>query len=341
MTPLFPKLVRALLVCSLASAAGVRGQVVLRGAGSTFPAPLYEKWFADYNQLDPSVQFKYQGVGSGRGQSLLEAQAVDFGASDAPMTYEALASAPGTILHVPTVGGADVITFNLHEVKELRLDGETLAAIYLGKITQWNDPAIARLNPGTRLPDEDITVVHRSDASGTTYIFTDYLGRVSAEWKLKVGRYLSVNWPTGVGVVGSSGVSGYVKKTPGAIGYVELLYALQDHLSQAAIRNASGAYIKATTASVGAALSAAAIPEDLRLSAVDQQGASAYPISGVTWLLVYQHGDDAATKQKLMAFLKWALTDGQKTAKELNYAPLPDRLRSRVLAEINEISAHS
>lgn len=334
-------LLKLLIAALLLGAAGAPAQVVLRGAGSTFPAPLYEKWFAAYSKLDPSVQFNYQGVGSGRGQSLIQAQAIDFGASDAPMTYEALATAPGLILHVPTVGGADVVTFNLHQVKELRLDGETLAAIYLGKITQWNDPAIAKLNPGTRLPDEDITVVHRSDASGTTYIFTDYLGRVSPEWKLKVGRYLTVNWPTGVGVVGSSGVQAYVEKTPGAIGYVELIYALQDHLSQAAVRNASGAYVKATTASIGAALSAATIPSDFRLSAVDQTGASAYPITGVTWLLVYQRAGKGAAAQKLVAFLKWALTDGQKYAQELNYSPLPDHMRSRVLAEIATISAQS
>jgi phosphate transport system substrate-binding protein len=313
-------------------------QVVLNGAGATFPSPLYTKWFAAYNKIDPTVQFHYEGVGSGAGQKRILAKAIDFAATDAPMSNEAMANAPGRILHIPTVGGADVITFNLHGVTELRLDGPTLAAIYLGQITQWNHPAIAQQNPGTRMPEEDITVVHRSDSSGTSYIFTDYLCSVSPKWKLKVGRYLSVNWPTGVGLSGNDAVSTYIKKTPGAIGYVELLYAIQNQLTHARIKNAAGAYVKASTDSITTALATATIPADFRLSMVNAPGASSYPIAGVTWLLVYQNPKDAITGQKLTAFLKWAETEGQKMARDLNFAPLPESVKNRVLREIAEIS---
>jgi phosphate transport system substrate-binding protein len=309
-------------------------QVVLKGAGATFPSPLYEKWFAAYKRIHPGVLFDFQGVGSGEGQKLLLSQAVDFAASDAPMSNEAMANAPGRILHIPTVGGADVITFNLHGVTDLRLDGPTLAAIYLGQITHWNDPAIVQQNPGIKMPEEDITVVHRTDSSGTSYIFTDYLCSISAKWKLKVGRYLSVNWPIGVGLSGNDGVSTYIKKTPGAIGYVELLYAIQNQLTYAKIRNASGSYIRASTDSITAALSTATIPDDFRLSIVNAPGAASYPIAGVTWLLLYQNSSDATKSREIMEFLKWAETEGQKMANGLNFAPLPERVRSRVLNQI-------
>lgn len=335
------RVVTILLSLQLLGAWACASQIVLNGAGATFPSPLYTKWFAAFHQLDPSVEFHYQGVGSGEGQKLMLAHAIDFGATDAPMSDEALATASGKILHVPTVGGADVITFNLHNVKELRLDGPTLADIYLGKITSWNDPAIAQQNRGIKLPDEDITVVHRSDRSGTSFIFTDYLSAVSPKWKLKVGRYLSVNWPTGVGMEGSDGVSAYIKKTPGAIGYVELLYALQNHLTHASIKNAAGVYIKASTDSITKALGTATIPPDFRLSMVNAPGPASYPIAGVTWLLVYQDPQDPAKTKKLVAFLKWAETDGQKMARDLNFAPLPDSVKSRVLAELNSISPHA
>lgn len=313
-------------------------QVTLNGAGATFPSPLYDKWFGVYKKIDPRVQFKFDGVGSGQGQKLILAQAVDFAATDAPMSNEAMANAPGKILHIPTVGGADVITFNLHGVTDLRLDGPTLAAIYLGQITHWNDPAIAQQNPASRMPEEDITVVHRSDSSGTSYIFTDYLSSVSPKWKLKVGRYLSANWPTGVGMSGNEGVSTYIKKTPGAIGYVELLYAIQNQLTYAKIRNAAGNYIKASTDSITAALATATIPADFRLSIVNAPGPSSYPIAGVTWLLVYQNPPDPAKTRELVAFLKWAETEGQRMAPSLNFAPLPDGVKRRVLTEINAIS---
>ena len=313
-------------------------QVALNGAGATFPSPLYAKWFAAYSLIDPTVHFNFQGVGSGRGQELILEQAIDFAATDAPMSNEALANAPGKILHVPTVGGADVITYNLHGVRELRLDGPTLAAIYLGQITHWNDAAIAQQNPAIKLPDEDITVVHRSDSSGTSYIFTDYLCAVSPKWKLKVGRYLSVNWPIGVGLSGNDAVSTYIKKTPGALGYVELLYAIQNQLTYAKIKNASGSYITASTDSITAAVATATIPADFRLSIVNAPGAASYPIAGVTWLLVYQNPRDATKTQKLVAFLKWAETEGQKMARDLNFAPLPEGLRSRVLKEVESVS---
>ena len=313
--------------------------VVLQGGGATFPYPLYAKWFAAFSEIDRDVDFNYQRVGSGEGQRLIANQFIDFGASDAPMSSEALANAPGKILHIPTVGGADVIIFNLHNVKELKLDGPTLAAIYLGKITQWKDPAISQQNPDIKLPDEQITVVHRSDGSGTSYILSDYLCTVSPEWKLKVGRYLSVNWPTGVGLTGNDAVAAYVKNTPGAIGFVELLYAIQTQLTYAAMRNAAGNYIKASTASITAALSTASIPDDFRLSMVNAPGADAYPIAGVTWILVYEHPQDAVKATKLAAFLTWAETEGQKMASELNFAPLPEKVQSKVLTQIRLISS--
>ena len=316
----------------------IEAGVVLQGGGATFPYPLYAKWFAAFSEIDKDVDFNYQRVGSGEGQRLITNRFIDFGASDAPMSSEALANAPGKILHIPTVGGADVIIFNLHNVKELQLDGPTLAAIYLGKITQWKDPAITRQNPGIKLPDEQITVVHRSDGSGTSYIFTDYLHTVSSEWQLKVGRYLSVNWPTGVGLAGSDAVAAYVKNTPGAIGFVELLYAIQNELAYASIKNAAGNYIKASPDSITAAMASAAIPDDFRISMVNAPGANSYPIAGVTWILVYEHPQDAVKAKELVAFLTWAETEGQKMARELNFAPLPENVQSRILGEINTIS---
>jgi phosphate transport system substrate-binding protein len=316
----------------------VAAHVILNGAGGSFPFPIYEKWFAAFSKLDPAVQFNYQKVGSGEGQKLIVNQSIDFGASDAPMTSETMANAPGNILHVPTVGGADVIIFNLHDVKELRLDGPTLAAIYLGKINRWNDPAVAQQNPRVKLPDEDITVVHRSDPSGTSYIFTDYLCALSPEWKLKVGRYLWVNWPTGVGLFNNDAIAAYVKNTPGAIGFVELVYAIQNQLNYVSIKNSAGNYIKASPDSITAALSTATIPDDFRISVVNAPGPSAYPIAGVTYLLVYENPQDAAKTEKLVAFLKWAETEGQKMTQDLNFAPLPENVKNRVLREIATIS---
>jgi len=312
-------------------------QLLINGAGATFPQPIYSKWFDEYAQVDPSVRFNYQGIGSGGGQKQILSETVDFGASDGPMSDENIARAPRTLWHVPTVAGAVVISYNLPGDPALRLDGQVLADIFLGKVTKWNDPAIAGQNPGANLPNQDIIVVHRSDGSGTSYIFTDYLSTVSPEWKQKVGKNTAVNWPTGLGGKGNAGVAGQVKQSSGAIGYVELAYARQNHLPYAAMKNAAGRYVPASIDSVVAALAAATIPEDFRFSMVNSPGAAAYPIAGATWILVYQHQKDSAKGEKLVAFLKWAFTDGEKMAAKLDYAPLPAAIQARVLARVNQI----
>ena len=312
-------------------------QMMINGAGATFPYPIYSKWFDEYAKVDPSVRFNYQSIGSGGGQKQIMAQTVDFGASDGPMSDENLAKAPGKLFHIPTVAGAVVMTYNLPGNPALKFDGQTIADIYLGKITKWNDPKIAALNAGTKLPDTDILVAHRADGSGTTFIFTDYLSKVSPEWKQKAGNNTSVSWPTGVGGKGNEGVSGQVKQTPGAIGYVELIYALQNKMQFAELKNAAGQLVKPSIESVTAALSTAEIPDDFRFSMTNAPGKDAYPICGTTWLLVYQQPKDAAKGKKLVEFLKWALTKGEGMAKDLDYAPLPDNIQQRVLKRIDEI----
>jgi phosphate transport system substrate-binding protein len=314
-------------------------QMMINGAGATFPYPIYSKWFDEYAKVDPSVRFNYQSIGSGGGQKQIMAQTVDFGASDGPMSDENLAKAPGKLLHIPTVAGAVVMTYNLPGNPGLIFDGETISDIYLGKITKWNDPKLAALNPGTKLPDNDILVVHRADGSGTTFIFTDYLSKISPEWKQKVGNNTSVKWPTGVGGKGNEGVAGQVKQTPGAIGYVELIYALQNKMSFAEIKNSAGQLVKPSLESVTAALSTAEIPDDFRFSMTNAPGKDAYPICGATWLLVYQQQKDPAKGTKLVEFLKWALTKGEGMATALDYAPLPDNVQQRVLKRIEEIKS--
>ena len=309
----------------------------LTGAGATFPYPIYTKWFADYKKVDPSANFNYQAIGSGGGQKQITEQTVDFGASDGPMSDESLAKAPGKILHVPTVAGAVAITYNLPGVNDLKLDGPTLADIYLGKITKWNDPAIAKLNGGTKLPPTPIAVAHRADGSGTSYIFTDYLSSVSPEWKTKVGKNTTVKWPAGIGGKGNDGVAGLVKQANGAIGYVELIYALQIKLPTAELKNADGVYVKPTLEGITAAMQTATIPDDFRFSMVNAPGKESYPISGATWLLVYQDQKDATKGKALVSFLKWALTDGEKEVTQLDYAPLPEAVQKKVLAEIDTI----
>lgn len=312
-------------------------QMMINGAGATFPYPIYSKWFDEYAKVDPSVRFNYQSIGSGGGQKQILAQTVDFGASDGPMSDDNLAKAPGKILHIPTVAGAVVLTYNLSGNPSLKLNGDTIAGIYLGQIKKWNDPKITALNPGAKLPDQDIVVVHRSDGSGTTFIFTDYLSKVSPEWKQKAGNNTSVNWPAGIGGKGNEGVSGQVKQTPGAIGYVELIYALQNKMPYADIKNAAGQFVKPTIESVTAALATAHIPDDFRFSMTNAPGKDAYPIAGATWLLVYEQQKDPAKGKKLVEFLKWALTKGEGMVKDLNYAPLPDEVQQRVLKRIDEI----
>jgi phosphate transport system substrate-binding protein len=313
------------------------GQMMINGAGATFPYPIYSKWFDEYAKVDPSVRFNYQSIGSGGGQKQILAQTVDFGASDGPMSDENLAKAPGKILHIPTVAGAVVITYNLPGNPTLRFDAEAIAEIYLGHIKKWNDPKLTALNPTAKLPDQEILVVHRSDGSGTTFIFTDYLSKVSAEWKQKVGNNTSVNWPTGIGGKGNEGVAGQVKQTPGALGYVELIYAIQNKMPYADVKNSAGNFIKPTLESITAALATANIPDDFRFSMTNAPGKDAYPICGTTWLLVYQDQKDPAKGKKLVEFLKWAVTKGEGMAKSLDYAPLPENVQQRVLKRIDEI----
>ncbi len=325
------------LTIAFGLSATASAQMMINGAGATFPYPIYSKWFDDYAKVDPSVRFNYQSIGSGGGQKQILAQTVDFGASDGPMSDENLSKAPGKILHLPTVAGAVVMTYNLPGNPALKLDGETIADIFLGKIKKWNDPKIAASNPGAKLPENEIVVVHRSDGSGTTFIFTDYLSKVSTEWKQKAGNNTSVNWPTGIGGKGNEGVSGQVKQTPGTIGYVELIYAVQNKMPYADVKNAAGQFVKPSIESVTAALGTANIPDDFRFSMTNAPGESAYPIAGATWLLVYEQQKDPAKGKKLIEFLKWALTKGEGMAKDLNYAPLPDEVQQRVLKRIDEI----
>ena len=325
--------------CWFAAQTGVQAQLLINGAGATFPYPIYSKWFDEYAKLDPSVRFNYQSIGSGGGQKQITARTVDFGASDGPMSDENLAKAPGKILHIPTIAGAVVITYNLTNNPKLKLDGSTLADIFLGNITKWNDPKIAALNPDVKLPATDIVVVHRSDGSGTSFIFTDYLSSVSPVWLDSVGKGTSVKWPTGIGLgaKGNEGVAGQVKQLPGAIGYVELIYANQNKLPFADLKNAAGNFIAPSLDSVTAALATAKIPDDFRFSMVNAPGDQAYPISGTTWLLVYEQQKNADKGKKMVEFLNWALTKGETMASTLDYAPLPDAVQQRVLERIKTI----
>ena len=333
------KLIRSLLALSVAAGClGVASaQMTINGAGATFPYPIYSKWFDEYAKVDPSVRFNYQSIGSGGGQKQILAQTVDFGASDGPMSDDNLAKAPGKLLHIPTVAGADVVAYNLTGNPALKLDADAIAGIFLGNIKKWNDPRLIALNPGVNLPDQEIIVVHRSDGSGTTYIWTDYLSKISPEWKEKVGSNTSVNWPTGIGGKGNEGVAGQIKQTQGALGYVELIYAVQNKIPYADVKNASGTFVKATLESITAAMATAQIPDDFRFSITNAAGKDAYPIAGATWLLVYQQQKDATKGKKLVEFLKWAAKDGEKMATDLQYASLPEDLQQRVLKRIDEI----
>ena len=308
------------------SSSGAGSSLQINGAGATFPYPIYSKWFSEYNALHSNIRVNYQSIGSGGGIQQVINQTVFFGATDGPMTDEQLKAAPGPILHFPTVLGAVVPVYNIPGVTaELKFTGPVLADIYLGKIKKWNDPALAKLNPGVTLPATDVTVVHRSDGSGTTYIFVDYLSKVSTQFKSDVGVSTSVKWPTGVGGKGNEGVSGLVTQTPGSIGYVELIYALQNKISFGSVQNAAGEFVKASVGAVTKAADAAApnIPADFRVSITNAQGAGAYPISSFTWLLLYEDPKDKAAGKAMVDFMRWALTDGQKYAADLGYAPLP------------------
>jgi phosphate transport system substrate-binding protein len=312
----------------------------INGAGATFPYPIYSKWFSEYNKQHSNVEINYQSIGSGGGIQQVTKQTVFFGATDGPMTAEQLQNAPGKILHFPTVLGAVVPVYNLPNVSaELKFNGQVLADIFLGKITKWNDPAIAKLNAGVTLPATDITVAHRADGSGTTYIWVDFLSKLSPEWKTKVGVATSVNWPTGVGGRGNEGVSGLVKQTPGAIGYVELIYALQNKIAYGSVMNAAGEPVKATVESVTAAAAEAvkAMPPDFRVSITNAPGKGVYPISSFTWMLLYENAKDKAQAKTMVDFMKWALTDGQKYCAELGYAPLPESIVKLEMAALAKI----
>jgi phosphate transport system substrate-binding protein len=314
--------------------------LTINGAGATFPNPIYSKWFDEYRQAHPSVQVNYQSIGSGGGIKQLSAQTVFFGASDMPMTDEQLKAAPGPILHFPTVLGGVVPVYNLgNETAQLRFSGPLLADIYLGKVTKWNDPEIAKVNPGVKLPATEIAVVHRSDGSGTTFIFCDFLSKTSPEWKQKVGASTAVQWPAGVGGKGNEGVSGLVKQTPGAIGYVELIYALQNKTQYGAVQNKSGAFVNASLDSVTAAAAGVTMPDDFRVSITDPDGKDAYPIASFTWMLLYQNPSDKARSKMMVDFMKWALTDGQKETQALGYAPLPKAVVDRELQALGKVSS--
>ena len=316
--------------------------VKLQGAGATFPNPLYQKWISEYGKANPTIKIDYQSIGSGGGIKQIKEQTVDFGASDAPMKDDDLKSAPGTLLHIPTVLGAVVITYNLPEVtKPLRLTPEVIADIYLGKIKKWDDARIKADNADAKLPATEIVVVHRSDGSGTSAVFTDYLSKVSPEWKDKVGSGTSPNWPIGLGGKGNEGVTGQVKQTPNTIGYVELAYATTNKLPVALIKNSAGEYVEPTLDNVTAAAAETvnAMPEDLRVSITNAAGKTAYPISSYTYLLVYQDQKDAAKGKALVDYLWWGLHQGGQYAKDLQYAPLPDAIVKKAEAKINSITS--
>ncbi len=319
------------------------GDVSLTGAGATFPAPLYQVWFEQYGALYPNIKIDYQAIGSGGGIKNITEGTVDFGASDAAMKDEEIAALPaGTqILHIPTALGAVVVIFNVPGLTDLKIDGPVTSAIFLGTITNWNDPAVAALNPGTTLPDLGIVVVHRSDGSGTTNAFTSYLAAVSDDWKNGPGIGKDVKWPTGIGSKGNDGVATTVKQTPGAIGYVELQYATQAGLSSASLKNADGNFVQGSTAGVTAAAEAAAadFPADFRQAPIiNGAGADTYPIAAYTYLLIYVDQQDQAKGQALTAFTYWALTDGQAGEESLGYAPLPETVQTKAIDELHKIT---
>jgi phosphate transport system substrate-binding protein len=333
---------RLLLSCGVLALVSVSAPAatLINGAGASFPYPIYAKWFSEYQKSHPDVQINYQSIGSGAGIQQFVGKTVDFGASDAPMTDEQLAQAGAPVYHIPTVLGAVVVTYNLPGVdKDLKLTGPVVADLFSGKITKWNDPELTRLNPGVKLPSLSVLVAHRSDGSGTTNIFSDYLSKVSADWKTKVGSGTSLKWPVGLGGKGNEGVSGLIKQTPGSVGYVELIYAENNKLPYAQIQNKAGQFTHPSLASVTAAADGAlkTMPEDFRVSLTDASGKNSYPISGFTYLLVWKTMPDADKAAKLVGFLRWAETEGQKFAQPLYYAPLPKSLVSKVEKKIATI----
>ena len=334
----------ALVALGLAAAVWADTTLSINGAGASFPNPIYSKWFADYQKKNTGVQINYQSIGSGGGIKQVTEGTVDFGASDGPMNDDQLKAFQDKhgfgILHFPTVLGAVVPTYNIPGVSaELNFTPDALAGIFLGKITKWNDPAVAGANSGVKLPADDIVVVHRSDGSGTTYIWTDYLAKISDEWKSKVNKGASVNWPVGLGGKGNEGVAGLVKQTPDSLGYVELIYAIQNKMPYGKVRNSSRTFIKADLESVTAAAAGAAktMPDDFRVSITDAPGKTAYPISSFTWLLIPQKFSDAAKRDALRDFIKWMLADGQNEVEALSYAKLPKEVVTKELKALNNV----
>jgi phosphate transport system substrate-binding protein len=334
----FRMLMAMALVAALAGVSGAT-DTNLNGAGATFPNPIYQKWFTEYNKAHPDVKINYQSIGSGGGIKQLQAGTVDFGASDGPMTDEQLAQTPAKVFHIPTVLGAVVLTYNVTGVSgELKFTPDVIADIYLGNIKKWNDPRLAKANPGVKFPDEEIAVIHRAESSGTTYIFTDYLSKVSSAWKDKVGKNTAVNWPVGLAGKGNEGVSGMIKQTEGSIGYVELIYALSNKMPYGAVQNAAGTFVKASLDSVTeAAGSLKDMPDDFRVSITNAPGKNAYPISSFTWLLVPAEWNDAGKEKAFVDFLNWMVNDGQKLTSSLEYAPLPKSVAAKVKARIKEV----
>ncbi len=315
------------------------GQTKLNGAGATFPYPMYSKWFSEYHKLHPDIEINYQSIGSGGGIRQVMAGTVDFGASDMPMKDEQLKQAKVKILNIPTVLGADVPAYNLPGVSaELKFTPAVLAGIFLGRISKWNDKAIAAANPGVNLPDRDVIVIHRSEGSGTTFVFTDYLSKVSPEWKSEVGSDTSVKWPVGLGGKGNEGVAGYVRQMPGAIGYIELIYAVQNNIAYGIVQNQAGNFVKASLEGVtAAAASAPKMPADFRVSITNAPGKDAYPISSFTWLLIPAQSKDPAKGKILSDFLNWMVTDGQTMTSALSYAPLPENVAAKVKEAIKQV----
>ena len=329
----------ALFLLCLAVAIPAFSQTTLNGAGATFPYPMYSKWFSEYHTAHPDIEINYQSIGSGGGIRQVLAGTVDFGASDGPMTDEQLSQAKVKILHVPTVLGAVVPAYNVPGVgEEMKFTPDVLSGIFLGKITNWNDKAIAAANPGVKFPDQPIIVVHRSDGSGTTYIFTDYLSKISSEWSGGVGKGTSVKWPVGLGGKGNEGVAGVIRQMQGAIGYVELIYAVQNKIPYGSVKNASGNFVKASLDSVtSAAGSMKSMPADFRVSITNAPGKDAYPISSFTWLLIPAQSKDANKGKIIVDFLNWMVDSGQKMTAALTYAPLPENVAQQVKAEIKQV----
>ena len=332
-------MIRRIALLGLALAVPALGQTRLNGAGATFPNPIYQKWFSEYHKAHPDVEINYQSIGSGGGIRQVIAGTVDFGASDGPMTDEQLSQAKVKILHIPTVLGAAVPAYNIPGVKEeLRFTPEALAGIFLGKITSWNDGALTKNNPGVSLPNQPIIVIHRSDGSGTSYIWTDYLSKVSSEWANGPGKGTSVKWPVGLGGKGNEGVAGQIRLLQGSIGYVELIYAVQNNIPYGAVSNSAGQFVKASLESVtAAAASVKSMPADFRVSITNAPGKEAYPISSFTWLLIPVQSKDPNKGKILADFLNWMVDDGQKMTAELTYAPLPERVATQVKATVKQV----